>query len=151
MTQNQKDLLLKDISARMPYGVKVQLSHNSYSSSPTPLKLLSLTLNGSAWVTGDKGYPFEIQWESCKPYLFPLSSMTKEQQYEFYCRFVENSIDFDDFKEFYLDRGMWHKLLTSLDDIDAVIDWFHKYHFDYRGLIPQGLATDATDKIIYCY
>lgn len=146
MTQNKIDLLFKDISARLPYDIKVKLSDNSHQ---TPLKLLSLTLNGSAWVTGDKGYPFEIQWSSCKPYLFPLESMAEEQKYDFYCRFVENDVDFDDFKEFYLDRGMWHKLLTSLDDIGSVVDWFNKNKFDYRGLIPMKLADDATGKSIY--
>lgn len=143
MTQNQKDLLLKDISARLPYEVKVQLSYQ------IPLKLLSITVNGSAWVTGDKGYPFEIQWGDCKPYLFPLSSMTEDQKYDFYCRFVENEISFDDFKEFYLDRCMWNKLMTSLDDIASVTDWFNKNKFDYRGLIPAGIAVDATSKNIY--
>jgi hypothetical protein len=75
--------------------------------------------------------------------------MTEEQKYDFYCRFIENDCDFDDFKEFYLDNGMWHKLLTSLDDIEAIIDWFHKNHIDYRGLIPLGLANDATGLDIY--
>ena len=78
MTQNEKDLLLQDICSRLPYGVKVQLSYK------IPLKLLSIGVNGSAWVTGDKGYPFEIDWSNCKPYLFPMSSMTEEQKKEFH-------------------------------------------------------------------
>ena len=28
-------------------------------------------------------------------------------------------------------------------------DWCHKNHFDYRGLIPMGLANDATGLNIY--
>ena len=76
----QKDLLLKDICSRLPYGVKVQLSHSSYSPSQIPLKLLSINTNGVAWVTGDKGYPFEVDWSNCKPYLFPMTSMTDEQK-----------------------------------------------------------------------
>jgi hypothetical protein len=75
--------------------------------------------------------------------------MTEEQKYDFYCRFIENDCDFDDFKEFYLDSGVWHKLFTSFDDIEAIIDWFHKNHIDYRGLIPKGLANDATGLNIY--
>jgi hypothetical protein len=44
---------------------------------------------------------------------------------------------------------MWHKLLTSIDDCDSVVDWFNKNNFDYRGLIPMGLAIDATGLNIY--
>ena len=84
-----------------------------------------------------------------KPYLFLLSSMTEEQKYDFYCRVIDNDCDFDDFKEFQLDYGKLHKLFTTLDDIDSIIDWFHKNHFDYRGLIENGLANDATGLDIY--
>ena len=57
--------------------------------------------------------PIEIEF--CKPYLFPLSSMTEEQKYDFYCRFIENDCDFDDFKEFYFENNEWHKMLSSID------------------------------------
>ena len=138
MTQEQKDLLLKDLCARLPYGIK-----GNYQNSDDKL-LRSITIvynylkpNGMV-MTGD-----------IKPYLFPLSNMTKEQCYEFYCRFVENEIDYDDFKEYYFDNGLWHKLLTSIDDCNSVVDWFNKNNIDYRGLIPMGLAIDATNLGIY--
>ena len=120
MTKNEKDLLLQDICSRLPYGVKVQLTHN------VPLKLLSIQVNGTAVVTGDKGYPFEIQWGSCKPYLFPLSSMTAEQKTS-------------------------HNFLkySAYANPVKLIDWYIKNHFDYRGLIPMGLAIDATGLNIY--
>ena len=139
MTQEHKDLLLKDLCARLPYGVKVEI----YKDEP-PYKLKGY--DGKDFLS-DSGWDYLI--EQCKPYLFPLSNMTEEQKYDFYSRFIENDCDFNDFKEFYLDNGMWHKLITSLDDVDAIIDWFHKNHFDYRGLIPMGLAIDATCKNIY--
>ena len=47
------------------------------------------------------------------------------------------------------EKGAESHLLTSLDDIEAIIDWFHKNHIDYRGLIPMGLANDATGLNIY--
>lgn len=120
MTQSEKDLLLQDICSRLPYGVKVQLSHQ------IPFKLLSINTNGVAWVTGDKGYPFEINWSNCKPYLFPLSSMTAEQKTSH--NFLKHSAYANPVK---------------------LIDWYIKNHFDYRGLIPMGLAIDATGKNIY--
>ena len=84
-----------------------------------------------------------------KPYLFPLSSMTEGQKYDFYCHFIENDCDFDDFKEFYFENNEWHKMLTSIDDCESIIDWFNKNNFDYRCLIPKGLAIDATNLNIY--
>ena len=143
MTQEDKNLLLKDLCARLPYGVKVQ----SYSYEDD-IKTVETLYN----IDSD-GYMSTLECDTLKnitkPYLFPLSSMTEEQKYDFYCRFIENDCDFADFKEFYLDGGMWHKLSTSLDDIEAIIDWFHKKHFDWRGLIPMGLANDATGLNIY--
>ena len=144
MTQSDKDLLLKDLCARLPYKVKVQDTYYK-SLEPNPIWLIDLHAQ-SVRLFADEGYQ---NIEYIKPYLFPISSMTEEQKYDFYCRFIENDCDFDDFKELYLDNGMWHKLLTSLDDIEAIVDWFHKNHIDCRGLIPVGLAIDATNKNIY--
>lgn len=142
MTPEQKDLLLKDLCARLPYGVKVEsvfINPDTKEHKSCGIEVFNAT---SLLMIRDGLGEF-------KPYLFPMSSMTEEQKYDFYCRFIENDCDFDDFKEFYLDNGMWHKLLTSLDDIEAIIDWFNKSHFDYRGFIPMGLAIDATGKNIY--
>lgn len=123
MTQEQKDLLLKDICSRLPYGVKAQcLSHQN------PLKILSINPNGVTWVTGDKGYPFEVDWSDCKPYLFPMSSMTKEQNLEYLRTCMGGNAG-----------------VPTL----ASFDWCNKNHFDYRGLIPMGLAIDATGLNIY--
>lgn len=123
MTREDKDLLLKDLCARLPYGVKVQ-----YLSQQIPLKILSINPNGVTWATGDKGYPFEVDWKDCKPYLFPMSSMTAEQNLE-YLRTC---------------RGGNAGVPTL-----ASFDWCDKNHFDYRGLIPMGLANDATGLNIY--
>ena len=145
MKQEEKDLLLKDLCSRLTYGVKVKFGDSK------PALLTVIEHDEFGWQIGSEdefGGMITII-DNVKPYLFPLSSMTEKQKYDFYCRFIENDCDFDDFKEFYLDNGMWHKLLTSLDDIEAIIDWFNKNHFDYRGLIEKGLAIDATDKNIY--
>ena len=148
MTQNEKDLLLKDLCARLPYGVKGLVTFNG-NHFMTQHQIEDRTIDGKLY---DRFAEFQGSWYdnvTIEPYLFPLSSMSEEQKYDFYCRFIENDCNFDDFKEFYLDNGMWHKLLTSLDDIEAIIDWFHKNHLDYRGLILMGLANDATGKNIY--
>lgn len=142
MTQVDKDLLLKDLYARLPYGVKLHCRSNVITCIG-PYTLDTIVLDRFC----NKNTEY-VPFDEVKPYLFPLSSMSEDQKYEFYLRFIVNDCDFDYFK-FYLDNGNWHKLLTSLDDIETIIDWFHKNHIDWRGLIPMGLAIDATDKNIY--
>ena len=135
MKQEEKELLIKDLCGRLPYGTMVYAQNAvDWYDSEICTQVLSDVINEDYIV---------------KPYLFPLSSMTEEQKYDFYCRFIANDCDFDDFKEFYLDNGMWHKMLTSIDDCDSVVDWFCKNHFDYKGLIPKGLSIDATGLNIY--
>ena len=125
MTQNEKDLLLKDLCARLPYGVKVQcLSHQ------IPLKILSINPNGVTWLTGDKGYPFEVDWKDCKPYLFPLSSMNRKQEREWQSLMVCDIY------------GIFYHTIESFD-------YLYKNHIDIRGLIPMDLANDATNSIVY--
>jgi hypothetical protein len=139
MTQEQKDLLLKNLCARLSYGVKISV--NDKIESLQGINVLDNVVEYDSCLSSDI--------EEVKLYLYPLSSMTEEQKYDFYCRFIENDCDFNDFKEFYLENNEWHKMLTSIDDIEEIIDWFNKYHFDFRCLIPKGLAIDATNKNIY--
>lgn len=132
MTQEQKDLLLRDLCGRLPYGVKVQI------------KMKIVVLDS---ICNDDGYYFNFIGEdregvnigNIKPYLFPLSSMTEEQCYEL------SSI-----RSGFQDCWKYIKTPIPLAICNfEQIDWFHKNHFDYRGLIPMGLAIDATDKNIY--
>lgn len=145
MTLEQKELLLKDLCARLPYSVKVEYDKCA-------CEILSIDrFNEELTIWKCPGCYPDIELENTKPYLFPLSSISEDQKYDFYCRFIKNDCNFDDFK-FYLYTGMWRRkllTLTSIDDIETIIDWFHKNHIDWRGLIPMGLALDATGLNIY--
>ena len=148
MTQNEKDLLLKDLCGRLPYGVKILTYASDDFYDPSSIETL--------YEIDRDGYISTVESDTLrpigKPYLFPLSSISEDQKYDFYCRFIKNDCNFDDFKKFYLYNGMWRRKLltfTSLYDIEAIIDWFHKNHIDYRDLIPMGLAIDATELNIY--
>lgn len=143
MKQEEKELLFKDLCARLPYGVMLK------TDNVFPQKLEGISFDKDTFVVWVSDGGFTLDYMDCKPYLFPLSSMTEEQCYDFYCKFVENEIDYDDFKKYYFDNGLWHKLLTSIDDCNSVVDWFNKNNIDYRGLIPIGLANDATNLNIY--
>ena len=130
MTQEDKDLLLRDLCARLPYGVKVQIKNEI------------VVLDS---ICDDDGYHFNfigedregVNIEQVRPYLVPLSSMTEEQGKEL------EKVD----PEFY-------SLICGNGDIHVSMDvrgydWLNRNQFDYRGLIPKGLALDATGLGIY--
>lgn len=134
MMQEQKELLLNDLCARLPHKTEIQV--NDWTILTTTLKVghISRLLNED----------LEI-----KPYLFPLTSMTDEQKEELFFKHIHNDIYFDDFTDYFLAGELWHDICVSIDALPGLIDWLNKNHFDYRGLIPKGLAIDATGKNIY--
>ena len=153
MTKKDKELLFKDLSARLPYGVKVEIKH--YDNA---WELLAIYTNGTTYASRDVGYPIETYFEDCKPYLFPMSSMTDEQKKELleltgYEARCEESCGFDSWG-FYVNIVGEYKYEDGKQSIilypdDIGIDWLNKNHFDYRGLIEKGIALDATGKNIY--
>ena len=120
------DLLLKDLCARLPYGVIVNVKGFDYDYND---KLTQIYKGVGCSIQVTTNMPYDI--EQVKPYLFPLSSMTEEQKKEFATTLKYFSAEEIDF---------W-TVNTS--------DWCNKNHFDYRGLIPMGLANDATGLNIY--
>ena len=124
MTQEEKELLLKDLTARLPYNVEVD-----YNNSVC--EVLSIDkYNEELGIWKSPGYSPIVKLEEVKPYLFPLSSMTEEQKQEY---------------QYITERWMYDSSYSISDSID----WLNKNNFDYRGLIPMGLALDATNKNIY--
>ena len=121
MTQEDKDLLLKDLCTRLPYGVKY--NYDGYIGC-------DYTMNQVDCNTVDCTFLIE----SVKPYLFPLSSMTEEQSKEYL--FTKHKITKSSGKVMYLDST-------------NTINYYLKNHFDYQGLIEKGLAIDATGLNIY--
>ena len=123
MNQESKQLVLKDLCARLPYGVKININGQ--------IEVLDS-------ICDDDGYHFNFigsnkegaTIEDIKPYLFPLSSMTEEQKRDY---------------QYITERWMNDPTYTISDSFD----WLHKNHFDYRGLIEKGLALDATNLGIY--
>ena len=118
MTQEEKQLVLKDVCARLPYNCRIfveftdDLSHeiNGYSNSLNTHYI----------------YEFENDKVIIKPYLRPLSSMTEEEHKE-YEQWLPDGYCIDTF------------------------DWLNAHNFDYRGLIPMGLAIDCTKLDIDIY
>ena len=123
MTQEEKELLLKDLCTRLPYNVMCQVEFKENGKYNSKVMLLSGIFTDEAYFTTKGGSIYSNEY---KPYLFPLSSMTEEQNKE------------------------WLYTLSSDYHITYdTVDWCNKNHFDYRGLIEKGLAIDATGLNIY--
>ena len=160
MTKEEKELLLKDLCARLPYEVvgKCELD----ASYDTSFDTIFQTHKFDAVVCGLKAdslfvYPLiedmdeqefaneevanGIDILDFKPYLFPMSSMTEEQKKEY-------NLLCDRVTTYHYENGNIVED-TELRDNWKSIDYLNANHFDYRGLIEKGLATDATGSLIY--
>ena len=139
MTQEDKELLLKDLSARLPYGVKIELTwwvmgEGTYINTTLEPDHIEQLLN-------DEDGDIEI-----KPYLFPMSSMTEEEftKLKEYSGLKYDQLDLASFQ-----NGTYKCLDFYLSEVPSgvvirVFDWLNRYHFDYRDLIPMDLAIAVT-------
>ena len=132
MTKEDKQLLLKDICARLPYGVMIYLHTSSDRGS-------TIVLNSSIYGFIEdvlNNSPYEIK--EIKPYFRPLTSMTEEEwlilkEWIFIASDTKGKIYFDGFRN------------ISAEDTIKAIDYLISHHFDYRGLIEKGLALEAKE------
>ena len=140
MTQEDKDLLLKDICARLPYEVKVCCNNTVYNID---------AYTKSAFMLAEPLKPdvcLVAHIEGIKPYLFRMPSMTDEQKEELQkLRWNFDGDDISNSESYYSE----HTDYVTHFECYSLIDWLNKNHFDYRGLIPMGLAIDATGLNIY--
>ena len=137
MTQEDKELLLKDLCARLPYGVKIKLGDN-----PNIFDLEYRIKFAVMYGDSDKLEDI-LDITIIKPYLFPLSSITDEQK-----SYINGRWGVNEHFEFEIDP-LWGEYFVDLSDAVEFINWCYENHFDINGLIPRGLAEDATDKNIY--
>ena len=126
MQENSKQLLLKDLCARLPYNVICQVEFRESGKYQSKSMFLSGVFTDEAYFTTESGSIYSNEY---KPYLFPLSSMTDEQEEE------------------YNDLNCYE--LGCFPHTEEALDYLIKNHFDYRGLIEKGLAIDATNLNIY--
>lgn len=146
MTTEQKQLLIKDLSARLPYGVICKSKYIEYDEIDGDD--VEWDNEGKIEVIGDdyviiNSYQCEI--DETKPYLRPMSDMTEEEAEEldemnisnhtiaFYNRFKEEPHFFTKYN------------VIGIIDTMQYIDWLIVHHFDFRGLIPMGLALPAPE------
>lgn len=134
MTQEDKKLLLQDLCARIPYGLKVSyrgVIHTLLTGNDIDDCLVDGT------ITDDL--------ENYKPYLRSMSSMTEEEK-----EYIRN-------KYFFEDWDSWNDLLhlhyhkINIEEISEFMDWLYAHHFDFpreingklTTLVDLGLAIEA--------
>ena len=155
MTQEDKQLLLKDLCARLPYNVICKCYHTEFDEwDGKPFvaiyneTLRNIDANG-AFLAG--GFSYEI--DEIKPYLRTMSSMTEEESKEISILYGIKDILSIKIKDEYIEvvvddgvcsteiRTIWYdEIISSIE----IFDLLNVHHFDYRGLIPKGLAIEVT-------
>ena len=134
MTQEEKQLLLKDLCERLPYGIVLNVGDRDIKldRQHQGIGILYPEDCSDEFNERNNNSAFYIIISGCyygediKPYLRPMSSMTEEERNS-----VEN----------------WNWNIGSKDTEDALnyFDWLKEHHFDYRGLIEKGLALEAPE------
>lgn len=137
LTQEDKLLLLTDLCGRMPFGV---VCTDTYLNETGTLSAIRLNYDMGV-LDKDDGEDVSVYIPNCKPYLFPLESMTEEQKNEYH--YIVNYISSDDTEN-------WKEgEFVYVDQLSQLMHFYHINHLDYMGLIPKGLANDATGLNIY--
>jgi hypothetical protein len=131
MTQEERNLLVKELSSRLPYLTYVEW--NDGYALLTPDRLLAIISNH-----------FGNDWK--RPFLRPMSSMTKEEKCQFR-KFVDWTYDCN-WKSNTIEEILNENRIVSEYAIE-LFDWLNEHHFDYRGLIPMGLAIESIEGM-YC-
>lgn len=145
MEKTNRGLLIKDISSRLPYGVKAEVmgwDEEKGEEVFVPVTVYSVNTDGYVYFA-DNDYDITYcSIDACRLYLRPLSSMTEEEKEELKQEHVK-------------DEKLYAECLTNAANGDDSMrgkviphfaaDWCNKNHFDFRGLIPMGLALEAPE------
>ena len=137
MTQEDKQLLLKDLAARVPYGIMVEQTLFPPSLADKEQRLKSVQANNVVQLYWYKYINEFVPIHCIKPYLRPMSSMTEEEKKEF------NSLINGVVERCINAYGKGGYTLAFIE----VNDWLNAHHFDYRGLIDKGLALEAPEEM----
>ncbi len=140
MKQEDKELLLKDLCARLPYGVIIHLVDPNEDEE---LYCLNIPQEGLYTRSLEHNNVTTLSpIEDIKPYLRPMSSMTEEEEKE-YNKIIGYKGESDDgwtiCDNIHTKWGVWLKGCAEM------FYWLNAHHFDYNGLIEKGLALEAPE------
>lgn len=138
MTKDDTLLIYKDLCGRTTYGTKIKWGHEStftFDDNHCGIGMIDIEHSPKIILSGC------YYGDDIKPYLFPMSSMTEEQEAE-YTHLVCYMSDED--------SDTWVEgEFIYVNNAPALMHFYNKYHLDYNGLIPKGLAIDATGLNVY--
>ena len=138
MKQEYKELLLKDLSARLYYGVKVTTTNPAVE-----LGVISGISIENKISVRTKHADIVFNCTEVKPYLRPMSSMTEEEISDL--QKINSQFCFDTFDNFaYV--GAADDGFCSVDEMSNILNYLNSHHFDYHGLIEKGLAIEVTEE-----
>ena len=133
MTQEEKQLLLIDLCGRIPHRVKIKRSNCPINLSV--IGVIGENVHHIPYYVGGNIAITTTKIDEVKPYLRPLSSMTEEERKEYF-----------DFRNQELQRVAFAEIGRE-SAIAEISDWLNSHQFDYRGLIPMGLALEAPENM----
>ena len=135
MSKEEKELLLRDLCARLPYKIMVKVNDTQgiMDEIDIPNERIFVSSLNPFLYGGAKASWFTVNGDKIYPYLRPMSSMTEEEKKEY--------------KKLCDERVFKYALewVTKWFDTPNSIDWLNAHHFDYRGLIEKGLAIEAPE------
>ena len=138
MTREQKDLLIKDLCGRLSHGVKCKILETNEVKILGAIQYDGENTLFDFWEDDQKiQYGYQLYLSEFKPCLLPISSITEEQKEEFNTQSLELQLKV-------IDEEIMYEKVTEFE-----VDFYNKHHLDWRGLIPMGLAIDATGLNIY--
>ena len=149
MTTEEKQLLLKDLSARLPYGVLCCVNFKDGDDLKKGVMKLSGMFTNECYFTTETGSTYTDDFE---PYLRPMDTMTEEEAVEYfrlqkdyeYAEVDSFTIDSNKCLCAYVDNAWCRYCWCDISNI-KVLDWLLEKHFDFRGLIWYELALPAPE------
>lgn len=167
-THADKELLLKDLSARLPYGVlgqcEIDASYDTefetipqthkfkavaYGFNEDTLFVCPMIENQDELEIANEEIANDVYIFDFKPYLFPLSSLTEEQRNNISKLLIDAQNEFSPYGEINM-KGCDNLFICSVKQANALINYCLTNHLDINSLIEKGLAIDATGLNIYC-
>lgn len=139
MTQEEKELLLKDLGARLQYKLHCRVFKLNEDIKEDDDILYGIIGNIVITLKSDKDEC--LMYYQIKPYLRPMSSMTEEEKKEI-SELIDAPIEIDSDGDIIYLGGY---SIIPCSDYQIYIDYLISHHFDYHGLITMGLALEAPE------